>query len=63
MTGSQNVSGQVLGAATAAGGLAVLPNTGSNPLGLILPLLALLGGLAILTSLTVTGYLEKRNVK
>jgi len=63
MTGSQNVGGQVLGATTAAGGLAVLPNTGGTPLGIILPLIAVACGLAILGSLSLTSYLEQRRAK
>ena len=60
MSGTQNGVGQVLGSASAVGGgLAVLPLTGGSPLFMILPLVAIVCGLVILVSLSLTHVLEE----
>lgn len=60
MSGSQNGIGTVLGASTAIGaGAAILPVTGGSTLGLILPIVAIVCGVAILASLSITTLIEK----
>lgn len=59
MTGQTGV-GQVLGSASAVGaGVAVLPMTGGSLLYMILPLVAIVCGLVILVTLSLTHVLEE----
>ena len=58
MSGETGV-GQVLGATSVAGGLAVLPMTGGSPLFMILPLVAIACGVVILVTLSLTHVLEE----
>ncbi len=58
---SNSQVGQVLGSATAVGaGAAILPITGANPLFMVLPVVAIICGLAILVSLSLTHVLETK---
>ena len=56
-----NVTGQVLGASTSViGGASILPITGGSVLGFVLPLVAVVCGVVILSSLALTNYLENK---
>lgn len=64
MSETQNAAGQVLAAATTAGGgIAVLPLTGSSWLLMLLPLTAIACGSIILLTLSLTHLLEQKNKK
>jgi len=60
MSGSQNGIGQVLGASTAIGGATILPITGGSTIGFLLPIVAIVCGIVILASLSITDLLEKK---
>ncbi|KXK09189.1 MAG: hypothetical protein UZ21_OP11001000247 [Microgenomates bacterium OLB22] len=51
-------SGQVLGAATFAAGVASLPNTGTNMISQILPIVAMIVGAAVVLTFIVTRILR-----
>lgn len=57
---SHTTTGQVLGASSAAGGIATLPLTGGSPVMFILPLVAIACGSIILVSLTLIRLKERQ---
>jgi hypothetical protein len=61
MSGSSNTAGQVLGASTAIGGIAMLPYTGNSVLVNILAISSIALGLIVLSSFFITRILKKIN--
>lgn len=61
MSDSTNTSGQVLGASTAIGGIAMLPYTGVNTFAQILAIASIALGLIVLSSFAITRIIKKIN--
>lgn len=63
MSGDSATVGQVLGASTAVGGIAMLPATGDSMLGLVLSITAITLGAVCLLSFFLTRLLKRTFAK